>query len=149
MKNNYTQEKKSLNDNEDTSAKKILRILLVDDHEVVRNEIAGFLNKHNRLSVVAEAEDGLEAVKKAAGFLPDVIIMDVNMPELNGIEATHRINKKFPQIKIIGLSVQNGHVNTAAMKTAGAFTLLNKAGDPEELIKTILSCMNPLPKTQT
>lgn len=116
-----------------------IRILLVDDHKIVREGIANILKEKPRFKVVAQAENGLEAVEKARQFCPDVIVMDVNMPKLNGIEATRRIKSEFPQIQIIGLSVLDEPDVADSMKKAGAVTLLNKAGDPQELIEAILA----------
>ncbi len=118
---------------------KSIRILLVDDHKIVREGIANLLKENRMLNVIAQAENGVEAVEKAEAFMPDIIIMDINMPQLNGIEATRVIKKKFPQINVIGLSVQDENDVADSMKKAGAVTLVNKAGDPQNLIETILA----------
>jgi CheY-like chemotaxis protein len=123
---------------------KIIKILLVDDHQIVRKSIADLLKSIPMLQIVAQANNGLDAIEKTVRFLPDVIIMDINMPKLNGIETTRLIKKNFPDIKIIGLSVQDENDIADSMKKAGALTLLNISGDPEDLIATILNCMeNP------
>jgi signal transduction histidine kinase/CheY-like chemotaxis protein len=122
--------------------KNAVKILLVDDHKIVREGIANLLKENEMFNVVAQAEDGVEAVEKAEIFLPDIIIMDINMPKLNGIEATRIIKKKFPAIDIIGLSVQNEYDVSESMKKAGAVMLINKAGDSEELIETLLYMIN-------
>ncbi len=119
---------------------KSVTILLADDHKIIREGLVNILKERPLFKIVAEAENGLEAFEKASLFKPDVIIMDINMPQLNGIEATRLIKKDFPEVQIIGLSVQDENDVSEAMKKAGAFTLLNKAGDPEELIRTILHC---------
>lgn len=116
-----------------------IKILLADDHKIVREGIANLLEENEMFNVVAQAENGVEAVEKAEAFLPDVIVMDVNMPKLNGIEATRIIKDKFPAMDIIGLSVQNEHNVAESMKKAGAVMLLNKAGDSQELIETLLT----------
>ncbi len=118
---------------------KKIKILLADDHTIVREGIANLLKENPSFNVIAQAENGREAVEKAELFHPDVIIMDINMPKLNGIEATREIKNKFPHIEIIGLSVQDESDIVDSMKKAGAVTLLNKAGDPQELIQTILN----------
>jgi len=118
---------------------KTIKVLLVDDHKVVREGLANLLNENAAFEVVAQAENGEEAVAKAGIFLPDVVIMDINMPKLNGIEATRAIKNKFSNIKVIGLSVQNEDDVTESMKKAGAVALLNKAGDPKELMQLILN----------
>lgn len=115
-----------------------ISILLVDDHKIVREGLANILKEKPIFQIVAEAENGVEACEKAAALQPDVIIMDINMPQMNGIEATRQIKKQFPHICIIGLSVQDENDTSEAMKKAGAVALLNKAGDPENLIKVIM-----------
>ena len=114
--------------------------MLVDDHKIVREGIANILKENLLFNVVAQAENGLEAVEKAERFRPDVIIMDVNMPKLNGIEATRAIKNKSPDAHIIGLSVQDEDHIAESMKKAGAIALLNKGGDPQELIRMIMAC---------
>ncbi|MBL8012670.1 MAG: response regulator [Candidatus Omnitrophica bacterium] len=118
-----------------------IKILLVDDHKLVREGLINILKEIPIFEIVGQAENGLEAVEKAESFHPDVVIMDVNMPELNGIEATRIMKTKFPSMEIVGLSVQDQQGVADSMKKAGAVTLLNKGGDPQELIKTIFSCV--------
>jgi len=119
---------------------KTIKVLLVDDHKIVREGLANLLKENTALEVVAQAENGQEALEKARIFLPDVVIMDINMPKLNGIEATRAIKNQFSNMEVIGLSVQNEDDVTESMKKAGATALLNKAGDPKELIQLILNC---------
>lgn len=118
---------------------KAIRVLLVDDHKIVREGIANILKENRLINVVAQAEDGNDAVEKAGIYRPDIIIMDVNMPHLNGIEATRVIKQRFPEINIIGLSVQDEVGVADSMKKAGAITLINKAGDPQHLIEAIMA----------
>lgn len=120
------------------SRKKKINILLVDDHKIVREGLANLLKENDSFHIVAQAEDGAEAVEKTGTFHPDVVIMDINMPKLNGIEATRVIKNRFSNIQVIGLSVQDERDVSDSMKKAGAVTLVNKAGDPQELIDTIL-----------
>ncbi len=121
--------------------RKKITILLADDHKIVREGIANILNENSGFNVVAQAEDGIDAIEKVKLFHPNVVIMDINMPRLNGIEATRAIKKEYPDIDIIGLSVQDEKDIVVSMQKAGAVTLLNKAGDPQELIKAIMGCM--------
>jgi len=121
---------------------KKINILLADDHKIVREGIASILNENSGFNVVAQAEDGIEAIEKVKLFHPNVVIMDINMPRLNGIEATRVIKKEFPDIDIIGLSVQDEKDIIDSMQKAGAITLLNKAGDPQELIRAIINCQS-------
>jgi two-component system, NarL family, sensor histidine kinase NreB len=114
-----------------------VNILMVDDHRIVREGIVNILSEQEGFEVIAQAENGLDAVELARILLPDVIVMDVNMPKLNGIEATRIIKAELPNIRIIGLSVQDEPEAVEAMKASGAETLLNKAADPQEFIDVI------------
>ena len=78
-----------------------IRILLVDDHPILRQGLAAVLNSEEDLEVIAEAGDGLEAVSKATELHPDVILMDLQMPGMDGVEAIQRIKEKAPDIGII------------------------------------------------
>jgi CheY-like chemotaxis protein len=87
------------------AAKKPLRIALVDDHELVRQGLRRLLEDHQDICVIGEAKDGLEAIAMAQELKPDIIIMDVNMPRMNGIEATRQIVLDQPGVIVIGLSM--------------------------------------------
>ena len=126
--------------------RKRINILLVDDHKIVREGIANLLKENDIFNVVAQAENGEEAVEKTGIYHPDIVIMDINMPKLNGIEATRVIKARFADVDVIGLSVQDERDVAESMKNAGAVTLVNKGGDPQELIETILSCMDKYKK---
>lgn len=118
-----------------------VRILLVDDHKIVREGIAGIIQENPMYKVIAQASDGEEALEMARDLKPDVIVMDVNMPKMNGIEATRRIKRENPQVKIIGLSVQDEDSLTESIKAAGATAHLNKGAAPEALLKVISLCL--------
>ena len=122
--------------------KKQINILLVDDHKIVREGLANLLKENDIFNVVAQAENGEEAVEKTGIFRPDVVIMDINMPKLNGIEATRIIKSKYANVDVIGLSVQDERDVAESMKRAGAVALVNKGGDPQELMTSILNCMH-------
>ena len=81
------------------------RLLIVDDHRVMREGLASLIEKHPQFCVVGEAAKGEEAVQKALRLKPDVIVMDVALPDLNGVEATRQIVGRNPSAKVIGLSV--------------------------------------------
>jgi DNA-binding NarL/FixJ family response regulator len=83
-----------------------LRILVVDDHEEIRKGIKALLSAHKRWSICGEAEDGIEGVEKAIKLRPDVIIMDVSMPRMNGIEATRILHTEIPNSDVVILSQQ-------------------------------------------
>ena len=117
--------------------KRKIRVLLVDDHAVLRAGMASLLNEEPDIEVVGEAWDGQMAVELAVELQPDVILMDVTMPRLNGIEATRRIVARLPQTWIIGLSMHDQESMALAMRTAGAKAYLSKDGRCETLIAAI------------
>jgi PAS domain S-box-containing protein len=117
-----------------------IRILIVDDHKIVREGLAGLLQFESDMDVVGHAADGPEAIDLAHKLEPDVIIMDVNLGEMNGIEATKIITKQKPGIRVIGLSMHIDKSLAAAMREAGAAAYLTKGGPCEDLIGAIRSC---------
>jgi two-component system response regulator NreC len=114
-----------------------LRILLADDHKITRQGLRSLLEKQKDMEVVAEAEDGREAIRLAAEMAPDVVIMDITMPDLNGVEATKQILAKSPDIKIIGLSMHSDTVFVTEMLKSGAAGYLIKDCAFEELVRAI------------
>ena len=117
-------------------AKKI-RILLADDHAVVRQGFRLLLDEQPDMEVVGEAGNGREAVQCAADLKPDVIVMDVAMPELNGIEATRRINEEAPHSRVLALSMHKDAVYVREMLRAGARGYLLKDAIDRDLITAI------------
>jgi DNA-binding NarL/FixJ family response regulator len=105
---------------------KSIRILLADDHKILRSGLRGLLEKEPGLKVVAEAEDGRTALDLTKKLSPDVVIMDISMPDLNGIEATRQITSNAPKTKIIILSVHSGQRLVAEVFKAGASGYLLK-----------------------
>ncbi len=118
-------------------SEKKIRVLLADDHGVVRQGIANLLSDEEDLEVVGAAIDGQDAVNLAAKLVPDVILMDMNMPRLNGVEATRIIHRDYSNICIIGLSMFEEAEKAQAMRDAGAVNYLTKSGPAEELISAI------------
>lgn len=116
-----------------------LRILLVDDHRVVREALAAMLQRQANFDVVGEAGDGAEAIELVDQLHPDVVLMDINMPHMDGIEATRRIKKKHPTIHIIGLSLYEEADKAQAMRYAGATDYLPKEAASETLIERLMS----------
>jgi PAS domain S-box-containing protein len=113
------------------------RILLVDDHQVVRRALAQLLRAETDLAVVGEAGTGTAAVTLAGQLAPDVVLMDINMPGMNGIEATRAIHRAFPAIRVIGLSMFDRGDQQVAMQAAGAVAYVSKSGPAEELLAAI------------
>jgi two-component system response regulator DegU len=114
-------------------------VLIVDDHAAVRRSLAQALQGRSGIEVVAEAPDGDSAVRLAKRLRPDVVLMDVVMPGLDGIEATRQIVQNHPQVRIIGLSVHDSPVYVARMLEAGASAYLLKDCDLETLIR-VMQC---------
>lgn len=114
------------------------RVVLADDHPVLRQGLADLLEKEPQIDVVGQARDGEEAVAVALETRPDVVLMDVSMPKLSGIEATRRIKAELPMVRIIGLSMYDEGEMPDAMREAGAVTYLSKAAAADTLIATVL-----------
>jgi len=114
-----------------------IRVLLVDDHAMVRQGLRSVLDGYSDLTIIAEAGDGEEAVALAKLLHPDLIVMDVNLPRLDGIEATRRIRTDRPDALIVGLSVNEAEHVVSAMKAAGAAAFLTKESAADHLYETI------------
>ncbi len=119
----------------------LVRVLMVDDHPMVRQGLRAIVEQFEGLQVVGEAADGGEAVRLAQSLRPDLVIMDVNLPTMDGVEATRQITATYPSIVVIGLSVQNSPQVESAMKKAGAAAYLTKDAAPEQLQRTISSAI--------
>lgn len=118
-------------------------VILADDHPVVRAGVRKLLEGIPGVSVVAEAENGREAVRLAVELKPDVVFMDITMPELNGLEATEMIGRDVPDVKVIMLSVHSGiEYAIRALQQAGASGYLQKDARPEEFKAAIQAVSN-------
>jgi signal transduction histidine kinase len=115
----------------------VIRILVVDDHQVVREGMVGLLDRQRDLEVVGEAGDGFQAVEQAAALHPDAVIMDVDMPGMNGIEATREIKRRWEATVVIGLSLHEEDGIRRAMAEAGADGYVSKHTPAKELVATI------------
>ena len=115
----------------------MIKVLLADDHQIMREGLASLLEKHPDLEVVAQAGDGRAAVSLVRELNPDVVVMDIGMPGLNGIEATRQIIAAAPGIKVIALSVHTEKPFVAGMLQAGASGYLLKHNAAEELVRAI------------
>jgi DNA-binding NarL/FixJ family response regulator len=113
------------------------KVLIVDDHPVTRSGIRYILDLNGQFNIIGEAKDGVDAIKKVSDKKPDIVIMDVSMPEISGIEATKQITKTQPDIKVIALSIHSGQKFVKEMLQAGAAGYILKDEAPEELITAI------------
>ena len=110
-----------------------IRVLLADDHALFRKGIASILAAERGFEVVGEAGDGLEALERARELMPDVILMDIFMPGVNGLEATRRIKEALPYVKIVMLTVSEEDQNLFEAIKSGAQGYLLKKIEPQEL----------------
>lgn len=117
--------------------RKNIRVLIVDDHQVVREGLAAILNHKNGIVVVGFAKDGLEAITAARELSPDIVLMDISMPNMNGIEATIRIRKENPDIGMVILTMHEDEKYIFDLVRAGAAGFLLKDADSSQIIKAI------------
>jgi len=115
----------------------LIRILTVDDHPLLRKGIAALVNNENDMKLVAEASSGEEAIEKFRAHQPDVTLMDIQLPGLNGIETLSHIRKEFPSARIIVLTTYSGDVQVVRAIKAGARGYLLKRQVHRELLETI------------
>ena len=114
-----------------------IRLMLVDDHDIVRTGLKSFLDTQEGLQVVAEASSGEEAIEKAQETRPDVIVMDITMPEMDGLEATRRLKALDPNYSILALTVHEDKQYLFEMLSAGASGYITKQVAAEELVTAI------------
>lgn len=110
-----------------------IRIVLADDHALVRHGLSRALQQEDDMEIVGQADDGPCAVERAKELLPDIIIMDINMPNLNGIEATREIRRQVPGVRVIALSMHSAQLCIREIFRAGAFAYLLKNCEFDEL----------------
>ncbi len=121
---------------------KKVRILIADDHSVVRSGIRMVLQSSPEFTVIAEAEDGEEAVELAAKHKPEVVVMDISMPQLNGIEATAKMKQNDPNIKVIILTVHADEEYVFQILRAGASGYVLKSAGKKEIFAAIRSAIS-------
>jgi len=112
-----------------------VRVLIVDDHTLFRRGLVSLLSQQENLEVIGEASDGEEALEKAKELMPDVILMDIRMPKINGLEATRRIKAEMPYVKILMLTVSDEEQDLFEAIKSGASGYLLKNLEPEDLIR--------------
>jgi len=113
------------------------RVLLAEDHTIVRKGLCALLDAEPSIEVIGEAQDGREALLKAEQLHPDIVLMDISMPGLNGLEATRQIKKRFPEVKVLILTVHSDEEYIRQILRAGASGYLVKQAAPHELISAI------------
>jgi len=114
-----------------------LRIFVADDHALVRRGLKALIEAEPGMAVVGEAADGREAVTQVLALLPDVVVMDVSMPELTGFQATEQLQRECPQVRVLALTVHEDMGYIRQLLTAGASGYVLKRGAPEGLIEAI------------
>jgi two-component system response regulator NreC len=113
------------------------RLLLVDDHAVVRSGLRTLLGSESDLEIVGEASTAAEAIDTAAIVAPDVILMDIGLPDLSGIDATREIKKRFPKVAVVALTIHEDEEYFFKMLEAGASGYVPKRAAPDELVTAI------------
>jgi signal transduction histidine kinase/DNA-binding response OmpR family regulator len=132
-----------------------MRILIVDDHDLVRRQVRSLLSDHPTFEVCGEAADGLDAIEKAKSLHPDLVLMDISMPRMNGIEATKVIRRELPAVDVIVVSQNDASVGREQALAAGAQTFVSKMKLMDELIPEVetlaanRSVASPAPKSST
>jgi two-component system, NarL family, response regulator NreC len=114
-----------------------IRLLLVDDHEMVRTGLRMLLESQNDLVIVGEANNGAQAIQMVAECNPDIVIMDITLPDISGIEATRRIKEIYPQVSVIALTIHEDEQYFFEMLQAGASGYVPKRAAPDDLINAI------------
>ncbi len=117
-----------------------MRVLLVDDHAVVRQSLARLLESEPDIEVIGEAADGKTAVALTKALDPDVVLMDISMPGMNGIEATRILRRECPGVNVIGLSMFTAAEQAATLLDAGAVAYVSKADAAETLVAAMRRC---------
>ncbi len=120
-----------------SAKKQTIKVLVADDHPVVRRGLQACLAKQDRLKVIGEATDGEEAIKKALELQPDVILMDISMPRMSGLDATKKLRQEAPGVKILVLSVHNNRDYIFRIIQAGAHGYVSKEASTDELLRAI------------
>jgi DNA-binding NarL/FixJ family response regulator len=121
-------------------AEQEMRVLLVDDHRLVRQVLARVIRAEPDIEVVGEGSNGQEALDLTRQLVPDVILISVRLPVLNGVDATRAILAEFPAIHVIGLTLVDNSPESQAIRETGATACISKSGPLEDLIRMIRDC---------
>ena len=116
-----------------------MRVLLIDDHAFVRVALGMLLDEPD-IEIAGEGSNGREAVDLTRHLQPDVVLMDVSMPDMDGVQATRAIHAEWPQVCIIGLSIHEEDAQAAAMLAAGAMGYVSKTAPQEQLLAVMRAC---------
>jgi DNA-binding NarL/FixJ family response regulator len=114
-----------------------VRVLLVDDHPIFRYGLRGLLDSYPNIQVVGEAGNGEEALMQAESLRPNLVVMDINMPKMDGIMATRHLKRQFPDMLVVGISFNAEGEHLTAMREAGAVEVVTKEKAVEDLYKVI------------
>ncbi|TQV86481.1 UvrY/SirA/GacA family response regulator transcription factor [Aliikangiella coralliicola] len=115
----------------------MIKVLIVDDHELIRSGISRLLADHEKINVIGEASSGEEGITKSRELRPDVVLMDANMPGIGGLEATRRLLRFDPDIKVIAVTVHGDEPYPTRFMQAGAAGYITKGADIEEMVIAI------------
>lgn len=118
-------------------AKDVVRVLLADDHPLLREGVKACLATAPGIEIVGEVADGTEVVSRARELVPDVVLMDLNMPQLNGLEATERLRRELPQVRILVFTIHHEPQYVAQLLRAGAHGYVTKDAPPDELMTAL------------
>ncbi len=116
-----------------------IRVLIVDDHPLLRKGIADLVEDQEGLTVAAEAESAERALECVSEHQPDVVLMDINLPKMDGIEATREIKKRWPDVRVVGLSTYEEPVIAEMMRDVGADDYFPKSCSSDDLIQAIFA----------
>ncbi|MDY6892365.1 MAG: response regulator [Chloroflexota bacterium] len=118
-------------------ATRLIKVLIVDDHWVVRDGIKSVLDLEKDIDVIGQAENGIEALARVEELSPDIVIMDIVMPEMNGIEATKQIYQQYPRTRVVMLSQYDDEENIRATEQIGAYGFIPKRAASSQLVNAI------------
>ncbi len=115
----------------------IIKVLIAEDNAVYRQSLYRMLQEEEGIEVLEPARDGREAIEKSEQLKPDVVLMDIDMPEKGGLSATRTIRERWPRVRVIILTLHSGEAFRAWAEEVGATAFLSKDADPEEIIRAI------------